>query len=33
MLFGTRARRWLAVVGRAATPSEKPARVNIIPQV
>src|SRR5262249_11872053 len=27
-----RARRWLAVIGRAASPSET-ARVNIIPQV
>src|SRR5262249_46642725 len=25
-------RRWLAVIGRAASPSEKTARVNIIPQ-
>src|SRR5215470_718621 len=24
---------WLAVVGRAASPSEKTARINIIPQV
>jgi hypothetical protein len=28
-----RARRWLAVVGRAASPSEKPARPGIVPQV
>jgi len=26
-------RRWLAVIGRAASPSEKTARVDIIPQV
>jgi hypothetical protein len=24
---------WLAVIGRAASPSEKTARVNIVPQV
>src|SRR5215469_8291897 len=30
--IGTVARRWLAVIGRAASPSET-ARVNIIPQV
>src|SRR6516164_7031346 len=26
-------RRWLAVIGRAASPSEKTARANIVPQV
>src|SRR5215475_2829245 len=26
-------RRWRAVIGRAASPSEKTARINIIPQV
>jgi hypothetical protein len=32
LLVYMRARRWLAVIGRAASPSET-ARVNIIPQV